>query len=288
MDNVETNIFGTLLKQFRQRSKLTQEALAFKIGKKSRGNIQTWENSVFLPSDRETVLTLARALRLTEDETDKLLLAAHYPQEYQTQGSPFSVAQTKKPLLLADMYIYEYVDAPILDITLHNSNTQTVLPTRVQIDILDVGEFYDCDADEDDEDDPTRSFLIVNGIYDLKLSPAFKGKQVSVKIAHQLRADEADRFQVKIGPGLINTGLAYVWYYLKITILCSEPEHNLTLDPILLSIPPVAIDMDITDVWMTLDIPCPEQNRTTLRRMSKLSARRSASVEATIHEVLRG
>lgn len=36
--------FGTLLKQFRQRRQLTQLALAYKIGKKSRGSIQAWEN----------------------------------------------------------------------------------------------------------------------------------------------------------------------------------------------------------------------------------------------------
>lgn len=36
--------FGTLLKQFRQRRQLTQLALAYKIGKKSRGSIQAWED----------------------------------------------------------------------------------------------------------------------------------------------------------------------------------------------------------------------------------------------------
>ena len=288
MDNVETNLFGTLLKQFRQRSKLTQKALAFKIGKKSRGSIQAWEDSVFLPSHRDTVLALARALQLTEDETDKLLLAAHYPQEYHTQGSPFSVVRARKPLSLVDMDISEHFEATVLDITLHNSGPQTALPTRLQIDILNVGEFFYCHEDEDDEDDLSRSFMPVSNTYDVKLSPALKGKQVLAKIAHQLRADEADRFQIKIGQGVITAHLAYAWYYLKITILCSEPEHNLTLDPVLLSIPPVAIDMDITDVWMTLDMPCAEQNRTTLRRMSKLTARRSASVDATIHQVLGG
>jgi tetratricopeptide (TPR) repeat protein len=87
MDSFESNLFGELLKSFRQRRKLTQSALAHRIEKHSRGSIQGWEGSLYLPSDRETVLALAHALQLTEGETDQLLLAAHYPQEYHTQGS---------------------------------------------------------------------------------------------------------------------------------------------------------------------------------------------------------
>lgn len=288
MENVETDLFGTLLKQFRQGKKLNQLTLAYKIGKHSRGSVQAWESSLFLPSNRETVLALAHALQLKESETDRLLLAAHYPPEYHTQGSQFSAVRAKESLSLVDMDISEHYEVSVLDITLHNSGIQTALPTRLQVDILDVGEFYDCDEDEDDEDDPTRSFVEVSNTYDVKLSPALKGKQVSVKIAHQLRADEVDRFQVKIGPGFIDAHLAYAWYYVKITLLCSELGRTLELDPVLLSIPPVAIDTDITDVWTALDTRCTEQNRTTLRRMSNLSARRSASVEATIHQVLGG
>lgn len=78
--------FGTLLKQFRQRRQLTQLALAYKIGKKSRGSIQAWENGLFLPSERETVLTLAGVLSLSESETDSLLLAAHHQPQYLKPG----------------------------------------------------------------------------------------------------------------------------------------------------------------------------------------------------------
>src|SRR5216683_760127 len=210
MDGFESSLFGTLLKSFRQRREFTQSALAYKIGKHSRGSIQAWEGSLYLPSDRETVLALARALQLSESETDKLLLAAHYPQEYHTQGTVFSAAETREPLHLADMYIYEHDDAPVLDITLHNNGAMTALPTRVQVDILDAGEFYYCD--EEEEDDLTRSFVVVSSTYDVKLSPPLKGKRVSVKIAHQLRAEETDRFQLRVGHGFINPRLAYVWY----------------------------------------------------------------------------
>src|SRR5438270_1769752 len=174
MDSSEPGLFGALLKSFRQRRELTQSALAYRIEKHSRGSIQAWESSLYLPSDRETVLALARALQLTENETDRLLLAAHYPQEYHTQGTAFSADKTREPLRLADMYIYEHDDAPVLDITLQNSGAMTALPTRVQVDILDVGEFYYCDEEEEEEDDLTRSFVVVSGTYDVKLSPPLK------------------------------------------------------------------------------------------------------------------
>jgi DNA-binding XRE family transcriptional regulator len=285
MDSFETSLFGGLLKSFRQRMELTQSTLAHKIEKHSRGSIQAWESSLYLPSDRGTVLALARALQLSESETDRLLLAAHYPQEYHTQETLFSAPLMREALYMADIYIYEHDDAPVLDITLHNRGTQTALLTGVQVDILDTGEFYYCDEEDEDEDDLTRSFMTVSSNYDVKLSPAFKGKQVSVKIAHQLRADEADRFQLRIGQHFLNPRLAYVWYYLKIAIVYNT-EHGRTIEagPVLLSVPPVGIDS--MDVWTSLLTPCVEQNRATLSRMSMLSKNRSHSVETTIRQVL--
>src|SRR5579863_517747 len=282
MDDIETRLFGTLLRQFRQRKRLTQLALAYKIGKRSRGSIQAWENSLFLPSDRETVLALASALDLSPGVTDVLLLAAHYPQEYQTQGTQFSPVQKEKSLSLADTYIYEQ-DTPLLDITLHNNGAKTVVPTRVQVDILDIGEFFYCD-EEDEEDALTRIFTPPSRIYDVSLSPAFKGKQISAKIAHILHTDEVDRFQLKFGQSLMNDLLAYVWYYVKVTIVCSDSEVTIETDPLLLSLPPV--DTDIADVWTGLHTPCTEQNNATLRRMSRLSAYRSPSVDTIIRQIL--
>jgi len=283
MDTPETNLFGDLLKWFRERRKLTQSALAYKIGKQSRGGIQAWEGGLYFPSDRETLLMLASALQLTDSETDKLLLAAHYAQEYHTQGISFSANEKGEHLYVVDTYVDERGYIPVLDITLHNNGTQTALPTGVEIEILDVGEFHYCD-DEDDEDDLTRSLLEVSGTYDVKLSPALKGKRMPVKIAHLLRADEADRFQLRISQDFVNPSLAYVWYYLKIVIFYNEPRRMIEAKSVLLSVPPVGIDS--MDVWTSLPIPCAEQNKATLRRMSVLSAKRSVSVETTIRQVL--
>ena len=79
MDNSTSNVFGSMLKELRERRNLTQKALGYKIGKKSRGSIQAWESGHHLPKERETVLALARALSpLTSGEVDRLLLAAHH------------------------------------------------------------------------------------------------------------------------------------------------------------------------------------------------------------------
>lgn len=282
MDTIETKLFGSLLSQFRRRKGLTQLALAYKIGKRSRGNIQAWESSLFLPSDRGTVLALARALDLSPGETDQLLLAAHYPLEYHTQGTQFSTVQMEKSLSLADTYMDEQ-DTPLLDITLHNNGTKTVVPTRVQVDILDIGEFFYCD-EEDEEDALTRIFISPSRIYDVNLSPAFKGKQISAKIAHILHTDEVDRFQLKFGQSLMNDLLAYVWYYVKVTIGCSDPDIAIETNPLLLSLPPV--DTDIADVWTGLHTSCTEQNNATLQRMARLSAYRSHSVDTIIRQIL--
>ncbi|MFL5666528.1 MAG: helix-turn-helix transcriptional regulator [Ktedonobacteraceae bacterium] len=288
MDGPEdTNLFGELLKRFRERRKFTQSSLAHKIGKQNRGSIQAWESGQYLPSDREIVLKLARTLQLTAGETEELLLAAHHSPQYLTRGAFFSAVEMREHLSLVDIYIDEHGDAPIVDFTLHNSGTQSALPIRIRVEVLDAGEFYYCDEEDrdEDEDDLTRSFLTVSSNYGVKLSPALKGKQVSVKIAHLLRSDEADRFQLRIGQDFLNSRLAYVWYYLKIAIL-SNTERGGTIEagPVLLSVPPV--DIDSMDVWTSLLTPCAERNRATLRRMSALSANSSASVEATIHRVL--
>lgn len=282
MDIYETNIFGDLLKQFRKRSKLDQLALAYKIGKRSRGSVQAWENGS-LPRDREMVIALARALQLTESETDKLLLAAHYLQEFRTQGASSSADEKRAHLCLVDTSVNEQSYTPIINMTLHNNGTRTAIPTEVQIEILDVGEFHYYNEDED-EDDLTRSFLPPSGTYGVKLSPALKGECVSVKIFHQLQSDEADRFQLAIDPNVVNPSLAYIWYCLKIAIFYNEPRHKTEAKAIIISVPPV--DADITDVWPSLLAPRAERNRATLRRMSKLSANRSDSVEATIRRVL--
>ena len=85
MDEADSRVFGTLLKYFRNRARLTQDELAHRAGKQSRASIVAWENSVYLPREREIVLVLSRELRLSENETDRLLLTAHFLPQFQTQ-----------------------------------------------------------------------------------------------------------------------------------------------------------------------------------------------------------
>ena len=85
MDEADFRVFGTLLKYFRNRAGLTQEDLAHGAGKQSRASIVAWENSLYLPREREIILVLSRVLRLSENETDRLLLTAHFPPEFQAR-----------------------------------------------------------------------------------------------------------------------------------------------------------------------------------------------------------
>jgi len=85
MDEADSRVFGTLLKYFRNRARLTQDELARRAGKQSRASIVAWENSLYLPREREIVLVLSRELRLSENETDRLLLAAHFPPQFQAR-----------------------------------------------------------------------------------------------------------------------------------------------------------------------------------------------------------
>lgn len=96
MDEAESQVFGTLLRDFRGRSRLTQEQLAHRIGKQNRASIAAWETGQYLPSSREVVLELARHLRLSEAETDRLLLAARcLPQFHVAAAAAREVAADK-------------------------------------------------------------------------------------------------------------------------------------------------------------------------------------------------
>ena len=65
----------------------------------------------------------------------------------------------------------------------------------------------------------------------------------------------------------------------------NEQAHTVESMPVLLSVPPV--DMDVNDVWEPEHTVCAEQNRSTLHRMSTLTASRSDSVEAAIRLILK-
>lgn len=84
MDKHNNLSFGALLKQFRRRARITQLEFAYRVGGNSM-NLAQWEGNHSHPRKRETVLAIARALLLTESETNDLLQAAHYPPEFQAQ-----------------------------------------------------------------------------------------------------------------------------------------------------------------------------------------------------------
>ena len=67
--------FGTLLKTFRKRARLTQQQLAEAIGV-YRGTFVRWEQGDYLPKSKAFVLELARYLKLDDQETRRLLEAS--------------------------------------------------------------------------------------------------------------------------------------------------------------------------------------------------------------------
>lgn len=77
-------VFGELLKQFRKRDGISQEELALRVGV-TRNTVSAWEGSQYSPKEQERVLKLSEVLSLDEVDTDNLLVAAKFPQKYQTQ-----------------------------------------------------------------------------------------------------------------------------------------------------------------------------------------------------------
>src|SRR5215472_10553239 len=67
--------FGTLLKAFRKRRRLTQQHLAETLGM-HRHEVGRWEQGDVLPASKTVVLELARQLRLDDTETRALLEAS--------------------------------------------------------------------------------------------------------------------------------------------------------------------------------------------------------------------
>ena len=67
--------FGTVLKEFRNGSRVTQQQLAEKLGVR-RNTIGSWERGDFLPQSKGVVLELARHLHLDDEEVRQLLEAS--------------------------------------------------------------------------------------------------------------------------------------------------------------------------------------------------------------------
>lgn len=190
----------------------------------------------------------------------------------------------EEDLHLEDIYINESSAAPVLDITLRNKGTELALPTRVKIEVLDVGEFYHCGEEDEDEDDRDRSFMVESHNYEVELSPVLKGRDKFIKVSHQLLPQEADRFHITIYENFRDPALIYVWYCLKITVIYNKSVRTAEEAPLLLSVPPV--NMKTGNVWELIQNSYAEKNRATLCRMATLAATRSDSVEAAIRASL--
>src|SRR5579883_288174 len=67
--------FGDLLKAFRKQKRLSQLALAEKLGV-HRNTIWSWEQGVYLPDSRGMVVELAKQLSLDDLQTRQLLEAS--------------------------------------------------------------------------------------------------------------------------------------------------------------------------------------------------------------------
>lgn len=76
MDQPEGVFFAELLHHFRKRARLTQQALAERIGA-HRSTVSFWERGEYVPETLTMVLELARALQLTARET-RLLIEARF------------------------------------------------------------------------------------------------------------------------------------------------------------------------------------------------------------------
>jgi len=77
--SVEQYPFSDLLRQFRARAQLSQEALAARVGM-HRKTIVAWEQGTYLPKHRPSIQALAAALWLNAAEAEALLRAGCFPQ----------------------------------------------------------------------------------------------------------------------------------------------------------------------------------------------------------------
>jgi hypothetical protein len=196
-------------------------------------------------------------------------------------SDPVNGSEPGEKLESVYVHIDEQTTIPVLDVTVCNVGTRVAILTHVKIDVFEVIEFYRCSEDVEG----TRTVLDVSRNYDVELSPQLKGKSQQVRLSHQLKPNEGDRFQLSIGQNSGNMAPTYVWYLLSVALEYNKQSHSIASEPFLLSIPPV--DLSTNNVWEVGDHACVEQNKATLRRMSILKAIRSDSVETTIQQILK-
>ena len=76
MEHLEGDSFAEVLQRLRKRARLTQQALAQRIGA-HRSTVSFWERGEYMPETLTTVLELARVLQLSEEDK-RLLVEARF------------------------------------------------------------------------------------------------------------------------------------------------------------------------------------------------------------------
>jgi transcriptional regulator with XRE-family HTH domain len=85
MESLAPVSFGKMLRAFRQRQRLTQQALADKL-EVHRNTIILWEGDKPFPGTKAMVFRIASHLRLSEQETRQLLEASLTEASLKKQG----------------------------------------------------------------------------------------------------------------------------------------------------------------------------------------------------------
>jgi len=106
MEKEDKQPFGELLGRFRARSRLSQQALADKLGV-TRLTVINWEKGNNLPKVRSMLLDVAEHLVLDEKERDELLAAAFFQAE--PKRSLFSVPLHQNPYFLGRDNLLEQI-----------------------------------------------------------------------------------------------------------------------------------------------------------------------------------
>jgi len=102
----DSGTFGSLLRGFRLRAGLAQNALARGAGI-NPGTVNRLEHDLRLPATRGQVLDLARALSLTPAEINRLLATANLPAE------GFGPAVTANPVICALVDVLQDETVPV-------------------------------------------------------------------------------------------------------------------------------------------------------------------------------
>lgn len=87
-------VFGELLRGYRKREGLTQQQLAEELGK-SRTTVIGWEKCEYVPRSRDSIIRVAEVLFLSVDETHRLLVAANFQLEKDSNQNDDVVIEIK-------------------------------------------------------------------------------------------------------------------------------------------------------------------------------------------------